>query len=69
MAVKRWTSLGGWGTGEIGAAFLRELDWPGIVYAGLGFSLLYAGLDQGNRLDWVQNGVVTGLLLSGGVLT
>ena len=41
---------------------LRELDWPGLVYAGLGFSLLYAGLDQGNRLDWVQNGVVSGLL-------
>jgi MFS transporter, DHA2 family, multidrug resistance protein len=47
----------------------RELDWPGLVYAGLGFSLLYAGLDQGNRLDWVRNGTINGLLLSGGLLT
>jgi MFS transporter, DHA2 family, multidrug resistance protein len=47
----------------------RELDWPGLVYAGLGFSLLYAGLDQGNRLDWVRNGTINGLLLSGSLLT
>jgi DHA2 family multidrug resistance protein len=47
----------------------RVLDWPGLVYAGLGFSLLYAGLDQGNRLDWVRNGTVNGLLLSGGLFT
>jgi DHA2 family multidrug resistance protein len=50
-------------------ALMRELDWPGLVYAGVGFSLLYAGLDQGNRLDWVQNGLINGLLLSGGLLT
>jgi DHA2 family multidrug resistance protein len=50
-------------------ALCRRLDWPGLVYAGLGFSLLYAGLDQGNRLDWVHNGTVNGLLLSGGLLT
>jgi MFS transporter, DHA2 family, multidrug resistance protein len=50
-------------------ALCSKLDWPGLVYAGLGFSLLYAGLDQGNRLDWVRNGTVNGLLLSGGLLT
>jgi DHA2 family multidrug resistance protein len=50
-------------------ALCRNLDWPGLVYAGLGFSLLYAGLDQGNRLDWVRNGTVNGLLISGGLLT
>ena len=32
----------------------------------IGFGLLYAGLDQGNRLDWTNNGLVNGLLLSGG---
>jgi MFS transporter, DHA2 family, multidrug resistance protein len=48
---------------------MRDLDWPGLVYAGLGFSLLYAGLDQGNRLDWVASGVVNALLLSGGLIT
>jgi MFS transporter, DHA2 family, multidrug resistance protein len=50
-------------------ALCSALDWPGLVYAGLGFSLLYAGLDQGNRLDWVRNGTVNGLLISGGLLT
>jgi MFS transporter, DHA2 family, multidrug resistance protein len=50
-------------------ALLSALDWPGIVYAGLGFSLLYAGLDQGNRLDWTSNGLVNGLLISGSLVT
>src|SRR5271163_3599716 len=50
-------------------ALMRDLDWPGLAYAGIGFSLLYAGLDQGNRLDWVRSGVVNGLLLSGGLIT
>ena len=51
------------------AALLSDLYWPGIVYAGLGFSLLYAGLDQGNRLDWTSNGLVNGLLISGSLVT
>ncbi len=54
---------------KINTALLRDLDWPGLVYSGFGFALLYAGLDQGNRLDWVNNGLVNGLLLSGGLLT
>jgi MFS transporter, DHA2 family, multidrug resistance protein len=54
---------------KINMALLRDLDWPGLAYSGLGFALLYAGLDQGNRLDWVNNGLVNGLLLSGGLLT
>ena len=34
-------------------ALLRDLDWPGIAYAGVGFSLLYAGPRprQSARLD------------------
>jgi DHA2 family multidrug resistance protein len=47
---------------------LRQTDWPGIVYAGLGFGLIYAGLDQGNRLDWLNSGLVIGLLLGGAIL-
>ena len=54
---------------KINTALLRHLDWPGLVYAGVGFALLYAGLDQGNRLDWNNNGLVNGLLLAGGLLT
>jgi MFS transporter, DHA2 family, multidrug resistance protein len=48
---------------------LRDLDWPGLIYAALGFALLYAGLDQGNRLDWTNDGLVNGLLLSGALFT
>ncbi len=54
---------------KINLALLRDLDWPGLAYSGIGFALLYAGLDQGNRLDWVNNGLVNGLLLSGTLLT
>ena len=54
---------------KLNMALLRDLDWPGLVYSGFGFALLYAGLDQGNRLDWNNNGLVNGLLLSGGLLT
>jgi MFS transporter, DHA2 family, multidrug resistance protein len=54
---------------KVNLALLRHLDWPGLIYAGFGFALLYAGLDQGNRLDWNNNGLVNGLLLSGALLT
>ncbi|MET0639778.1 MAG: MFS transporter [Hyphomicrobium sp.] len=48
---------------------MRDLDWPGIVYAGAGFGLLYAALDQGNRLDWLNSGLIVGLLVGGSLLT
>jgi DHA2 family multidrug resistance protein len=43
-------------------------DLFGLASAGLGFALIYAGLDQGNRLDWLGSGVVVGLIASGAVL-
>jgi DHA2 family multidrug resistance protein len=45
------------------------LDWPGVTFASLGLTLLYAALDQGNRLDWRSSGVINGLLVSGGIMT
>jgi MFS transporter, DHA2 family, multidrug resistance protein len=54
---------------RVNLALLRDLDWPGLAYAGIGFALLYAGLDQGNRLDWSGNGLIDGLLLAGGIMT
>jgi len=54
---------------KINVALLRDLDWPGLAYAAAGFSLLYAGLDQGNRLNWAGNGLIVGLLVAGGLLT
>jgi DHA2 family multidrug resistance protein len=53
---------------KVNITLLRNLDWPGLAYAGIGFGLLYAGLDQGNRLDWTGSGLVNGLLLSGALL-
>ncbi|TAL98712.1 MAG: MFS transporter [Paraburkholderia sp.] len=47
---------------------LRSTDWMGLFYAGVGFSLLYAALDQGNRLDWLHSGLICGLLLAGVIL-
>jgi DHA2 family multidrug resistance protein len=52
----------------IDRVLLPRTDWVGIVYAGLGFGLIYAGLDQGNRLDWLNSGLVCGLLLGGAIL-
>jgi len=51
---------------DLGA--LRRGDWSGILFGGIGLSLLYAGIDQGNRLDWLNSGTVVGLLLAGGLL-
>ncbi len=52
----------------IDRVLLPRTDWAGIVYAGSGFALIYAALDQGNRLDWLNSGLVCGLLLGGGLL-
>jgi DHA2 family multidrug resistance protein len=50
----------------------RELidnaDWGGILLLGTSMSLIYAGLDQGNRLDWLASGTVTALLGCGAAL-
>src|SRR5580700_3445261 len=52
----------------INRALLGTADWAGMLYASVGFSLLYAGLDQGNRLDWLNSGLINALLLSGTLL-
>jgi MFS transporter, DHA2 family, multidrug resistance protein len=47
---------------------VREADWGGMLLLGASVSMVYAGLDQGNRLDWLGSGTVMALLLGGGVL-
>jgi DHA2 family multidrug resistance protein len=49
-------------------AGLYRGDWSGIIFGGLGLALFYAGIDQGNRLDWLNSGTIVGLLLAGGLL-
>ena len=47
---------------------LRHADWGGMLLLGTSVSMIYAGLDQGNRLDWLELGTVMALLLAGGAL-
>lgn len=54
---------------KVNTTALADLDWPGLAYSGIGFGLLYAALDQGNRLDWTSSGLVNGLATSGGLVT
>jgi DHA2 family multidrug resistance protein len=43
-------------------------DRFGLVTSGLGLALIYAALDQGNRLDWLNSGLVWGLMAAGVIL-
>jgi MFS transporter, DHA2 family, multidrug resistance protein len=52
----------------VNRALLRNADWGGMLLLGTSVSMIYAGLDQGNRLDWLESGTVMALLLGGGVL-
>ena len=52
----------------VNTALLRDADWGGMLLFGTAVSMIYAGLDQGNRLDWLESGTVMALLLGGGVL-
>src|ERR1700738_2403658 len=47
---------------------LTEADWGGMLLLGTSVSMIYAGLDQGNRLDWLESGTVLALLIGAGVL-
>lgn len=49
-------------------AAAQSADLFGMISVGLGLALIYAGLDQGNRLDWSSSGLVVGLLSGGGLL-
>jgi DHA2 family multidrug resistance protein len=47
---------------------LRRADGWGMLNAGVGFAFLFAALDQGNRLDWLNSGLICGLLAGGTVM-
>ena len=52
----------------VNQVLLRGADWGGMLLLGTAVSMIYAGLDQGNRLDWLNSGTVMALLLGGGAL-
>jgi DHA2 family multidrug resistance protein len=40
-------------------------SFAGFLYASTGFAMLYAVMDQGERLDWWHSGVITALTIGG----
>jgi DHA2 family multidrug resistance protein len=42
-------------------------SWRGFAYFSVGLALLYAALDQGERLDWLNSGVIVAMF-AGGIL-
>jgi MFS transporter, DHA2 family, multidrug resistance protein len=44
------------------------LSWRGFLYGCLGLALIYGALDQGERLDWFNSGVIAGMVAAGVLL-
>ncbi|MBW9051527.1 MFS transporter [Rhizobium mesosinicum] len=53
---------------EINIGLLEGADWGGMMLLGCSMTMIYVGLDQGNRLDWFNSGIVTSLLAGGTIL-
>jgi len=53
---------------DVNRPLMAQADWGGMLLLGSGLALIYAGCDQGNRLDWFESGTVTGLIAGGGAL-
>jgi DHA2 family multidrug resistance protein len=53
---------------DVNRDLVRHADWGGMLLLGASVAMIYAGLDQGNRLDWLESGTVMALLLGGGAL-
>jgi MFS transporter, DHA2 family, multidrug resistance protein len=50
------------------AAQRPPLDFFGLFSGSVGLALIYAALDQGNRLDWLHSGLICALLVAGAIL-
>jgi DHA2 family multidrug resistance protein len=40
-------------------------SWRGFAYFSAGLAVLYGAMDQGERLDWLRSGVITGMVVAG----
>ncbi|VIO66255.1 Multidrug export protein EmrB [Bradyrhizobium ivorense] len=65
MALLTWL---GTPAQDVNRQLMAQADWGGMLLLGAGLALIYAGCDQGNRLDWFESGTVTGLIVAGGAL-
>jgi DHA2 family multidrug resistance protein len=46
----------------------QKPSWRGFAYLSLGLALVYGALDQGERLDWLNSGVIVAMFGAGSVL-
>lgn len=44
------------------------INWRGFLYFSLALSLAYGALDQGERLNWLESGVIVGMLVTSAFL-
>lgn len=47
---------------------MKTADWGGMLLLGSSMAMLYVALDQGNRLDWFNSGVIVSLFVAGALL-
>jgi MFS transporter, DHA2 family, multidrug resistance protein len=47
---------------------IPKCDYTGVLYLSGGLTALYIALDQGERLDWYNNGLINGLVIAGVLL-
>ncbi|PXW92288.1 DHA2 family multidrug resistance protein [Sphaerotilus hippei] len=64
-------ALAQWGIPRMPPALPRlgQANWPGMALGAPGLMLLTVGLDQGQRLDWLQSPLIVAALTAGGLLT
>ncbi|AQZ52229.1 MFS transporter [Martelella mediterranea] len=53
---------------KVNVGLLEQADWGGMLLLGTSMTMLYVGIDQGDRLGWLQSGIVVSLLAGGSVL-
>lgn len=46
----------------------RRADWGGMLFLGTGMAFLFVTVDQGNRLDWFESGLIVSAFVGGLVL-
>jgi DHA2 family multidrug resistance protein len=54
---------------NIDIGLLERADWGGMLLLGSAMTVLYIALDQGNRLNWLESGLIFSLLMAGVLLT